>query len=203
MRTRIAFICSLCVLMYLSFVGTASAAGAIASDDSSLLDMIRPAYDAIMAGHYVAAAALALVLAMAAFKRYAPGRAGEFAHTDAGGALCTLVMAFGGGLAMATASGQGWSGLSSAVLLTSLKVAATAAGGYTLLKKLVVEPLLASAWYKDRAPAWLKTVLAVAMFAFVRKDNGATAKAEAAGAQATKDKPAEGAESAIGKPTEL
>jgi len=195
------------VLMFLilaSLTATVFAAGGPAPDDKGLLDLARPAFDAIMAGHYIAGAALAVVVAMTCLKRYAPGKIGALANTDAGGALCTLVVSFAGGIAMATAAGHGWGGLSTTLMFASGKIALMAAGGYALIKKLLVEPLMASSWYQNRAPAWLKAVLGVALFFFTRKTEDPGEAATKAGDQAVADKPAGGADSAIGnKPTEL
>lgn len=57
-----------------------------------------------------------------------------FLQTQAGGALLTLGTAFGGGLASSLASGQKISG---PIALGALKVAFTAAGGWTLIKHLL------------------------------------------------------------------
>ena len=67
------------------FVVSAHAAQMASPDNGNLLDLARPVFDQIMAGHYIAAAAFALVLSVALVKRYAPGKLGEFVHSDMGG----------------------------------------------------------------------------------------------------------------------
>lgn len=189
-------------LLLIGFVGTAFAASAIAPDDqSSLLDFIRPAYDAIMAGHYMAGAALALVFALAAFKRYAPGKLHDFAVSDAGGALCALGISFFGAVATATMAGEGWGGLSVDVAIMSGKVAFMAAGGYVLIKKLIVVPLMESNWYQTKAPGWLKSVITIVLWAFMSKS--IEEKTDEVGAEALKDNPSAGANGVVGSPEQF
>lgn len=191
-------------MILVSMTATAVGANAVDPENQGLLDLARPAFDAIMAGHYIAGAALAVVLSVTCVKQYAPGKFGALANTDAGGALCTLVISFAGGVAMATAAGHGWGGLSTALVLTSGKVALMAAGSYTLIKRLVVDPLMASSWYQNKAPAWLKAMLGVALFFFTRKGEDPGKRATEVGDKAVADKPAGGADSVIGnKPTSL
>lgn len=203
MRTRnILAMLSVVGLMLISFVATAFAAGAATPDDGSLLDLARPVFDEIMKGHYIAAAAFSLVLAVALFKRYAPGKLGAFAHSDAGGALTTLLMSFGGAVATATMGGATWHW---SMLWMSATVAFAAAGGYTMLKILIVEPLRASAWYKNKAPAWFKAALQVVFWVFDKREPAADAAADAtkAGDDAVAANPPGGAESVVGKPEEF
>lgn len=190
---------SLCLIMLFAFATTAFAAGAVAPDDGSLLDLARPVYDAIMGGHYIAAAAFALVLAVALVRRYAPDKSKvqTFVHSDAGAAVTTLLMAFGGAMATATLGGAAWHW---AMLWTSATVAFAAAGSYAIIKKLVIEPLQASAWYA-KAPAWLKAALQVVFWLFDKPD--AVKAAEAAGDAAVAAKPGQGLAAVAGKPTEL
>ncbi len=186
------------------FGATAFAAGAVAPDDGSLLDLGKPVYDAIMSHNYWLAASLALVFAATAFKQYAPGRAGKWANTDAGGSLLVLLIGFGGALGTGLMA-QGTAAMSTALLVSAAKVALCAAGGYSMIKKLVVDPLENSDWYKAHAPPWLKYALDLALWAFNRKSDGdkVIADAEKAGADAVADKPGPGADAAVGKPEEL
>lgn len=182
-----------------SFTGTAYGAQAISPEDGSIIDLARPVFDQIMAGHWLAATALALVLAVALLKRYAPGKLGELVHSDAGGALSTLLMAFGGALATATMGGAAWSW---SMLWTALTVAVTAAGGYSLIKKLLVEPILKP--LAANGPLWLKPILAVVLWIFDKKDSGTIeAEAKAAGDAAVAANPAPGADGVVGEAKDL
>lgn len=179
------------------FVASAFAASAVAPDEGNLLDLARPIFDQVMAGHYLAATAFALVLAVALVKRYAPGKLGTLVHSDAGGALTTLGMAFFGAIATATMGGAPWTW---AMCWTALTIGVTAAGGYAILKKVVIEPLLRP--LMEKAPGWLKPILALVMWIFDRPTM-ATQKAEDAGDAAVAAHPATGATTVIGEPKDL
>jgi hypothetical protein len=151
-------------VLFTGFLVSANAASTVVPEDGNLLDLARPIFDEIMKGHFIAAAALALVLMVALVKRYAPGKAGEFVHSDAGGSLTTLLMAFGGALATATMGGASWTW---GMLWTAGSLAVTAAGGYVLAKKLIVEPLLRP--LSKKAPAWMQPVFSMVMWLFDKK----------------------------------
>lgn len=192
---RIPLALTLAFVMLVSFAATAFAAGAVVADDSSILDFVRPVWDAFASGHYIASGALALVLAMAAAKRYARGKFGAFIHSDVGGGLTMLLASFGATLAATTASSNAWHW---AMLWSAGSIAVTAAGGYTLIKKLIVEPLLKP--LADKYP-WMKPVLTIVFWFFDKPD--AIKVAEAAGAAAVAAAPAPGAEAATGKPVDV
>src|SRR5690606_26496540 len=122
----------------LAFTATAWAAQGVAGDDTALFDLAKPVLDAILAGNPGLASALALVFVAAAARRYG-GKYVPFLKTDAGGALTVLVGAFGGAAAAALYAGGGWSlGLA----WSAFQVAAATAGGYSLVKRLLVDPFL-------------------------------------------------------------
>lgn len=181
------------------FIVSAHAASAVAPDDGNLLDLARPIFDQIMAGHYIAAAAAALILSVALLKRYAPGKIGEFVHSDAGGSLTTLLMAMGGSLLTATMGGAPWQW---GMLWASLMVGLTAMGGYTAIKRLIVMPLLVP--LQKRLPAWAQPVLGMVLWMFDKKFQADPVKeAEAAGDAAVANHPSTGADSVVGTPTDL
>lgn len=186
------------VLFLFTFSATAFAAGEVTPTDGSLVDLARPIFDQVMAGHWIAASALALVFVVAVAKRYAPGKAGEFLHTDAGGSLATLLMSFGSALGLATVGGAPWTW---GMLVTAMTVAFAAAGGYALIKKLIVEPLTKSAWYNTKAPLWLKSALSIVLWMFDRRV--AETKAVAAGQAAVEANPPTGVSGVVGDPTEI
>lgn len=182
------------------FTATALAAGAVSPDDGSLLDLFKPVVDAFRGGQYLYAGMLALVVAVAALKRYAPTKYGisDFVHGDVGGTALTLVASFGG--AMATTLGAG-DPFSWGIAKTAALIAVGAAGGYAMIKKLVVTPLVSSTWYQTKAPGWLKTILGLALWIFDRPTP--IAVAEKAGEDAVAANPGVGVKSVEGTPTEI
>lgn len=170
----------------LSFGGMALAQGATLPEDSSVLDIFRPLWEAATGGHWWLAASLSLVVGVTLVKKYHPGKLGQWASTDVGGSSLVLIGSFGGALAAALA---GSSSMSTGLAFNALKVAIGAAGGYTLLKKLLIDPVLRP--LAEKAPAWLKPVLAVVLWAFDKPDP--IAEAEKAGADAVKNNPGPGA----------
>lgn len=203
---EVAALAGLVVIMLLAFTATAHAADAVASAagaDASLGDLLKPVYQAFHDGHYLAAGALAVIFLVALVKRYAGAisqKFGAFMSGDVGGTIATLVASFAGAVAAASADGSpfAWS-----TLLNAGKVAAVAAGGYALIKKLVFAPLLASSWYQNKAPAWLKATIGAVSWIFDKPAaaDAAIAKSEAAGDAAVKAAPGAGAD-AIAPPGE-
>jgi hypothetical protein len=197
LRTFLIPLLSIVFVAIFSFIATAFAAGAVAPDDGSLLDLAKPVLAAVMSGQWVLGAALALVFVVAGARRYLVAHV-HFLGTDAGAAVLTLVGAFGGALATALTAGVS---VSAGLLWTALGVAAAAAGGYSLVRKLLVDPLCASAWYRERAAPWMRAVVMALAWAFTKPD--ALARADEAGKAAVQAHPAPGAEGVVGKPEEL
>jgi hypothetical protein len=186
-------------VVLLGFNVSAHAAETVDPSNSSPLDLLRPIFDEVMKGHYIAATALALVLAVALVKRYAPGKAGDFVHSDAGGSLTTMLMAMLGAIATATMGGAPWSW---GILTTAAMVGVAAMGGYTAIKRLIIEPLLRP--LAAKAPAWAQPLFGLVLWIFDRRFQGDAVKnAEAAGTAAVVAHPGEGANSVAGNPTEL
>lgn len=188
---------ALAVVFVLVFAANAYAAGVVVPDDNTAVnDMLRAVYDAFAGGHRVAAGALALATAVALLRRYAAQlpRVGPqlstFLHTDFGGAVSAVAMSFFGAVGVATYE----SSLSWAVISTSFGVAAAAIGGYTILRRLVVDRLLASSW----APSWLKAVLSLAAY---KPDP--VADAVKAGDVAVKSHPSSGIDGVAPPPTKF
>lgn len=199
-----AFIWFLLVAIFsFTATGLALAAGAAVSTtagDGSAFDLLRPVYDAFTTGHYAYAGMLALVLVVALLKRYAPAKYGisDFVHGDVGGSLLTLFASFGGAMATSLAGGVG---VSFDMAKTATLIAVGAAGGYAMIKKLIVEPLRTSVWYQTKAPAWLKAALQVVFWVFDKPDP--VAAAEDAGQKAVEAKPGAGNAQIVDKPTEI
>lgn len=178
-----------------SFGATASAAGAAASDEGSILELAKPVFDAVMSGQGWLAAALALVLTVGAARRYLPAwfpkRMG-WIKSDAGSTLSTFLLSLGGAFATAFAAGAAPSML---IAKTALGVAIAAAGGYQALKHLVA-PLLRA--MRAKLPAFTHPALDLILWIFNRPTR--TESAEAAGAAAVAAKPAAGAAGVVGAP---
>jgi hypothetical protein len=198
MTRKLAVGLSLAALAFFSFIATAAAAGTAVPEDGALLDLARPVFDAIMHGQWWLAASLALILVVAAIKKYAPGKFGAWAHSDLGGSILVLGASFGGAAATGLlAAGTG--AMSLALAWTALKVALAASGGYSLLKKLVM-PYVRK--LGDKAPAWMKPIFSMLLWAF---DSNAqvVAAAEQAGNDAVAANPPTGADGVAGTPTDL
>lgn len=188
---------ALAVVFLMSFAANAFAASATLPDDSTpIADLLRAVYDAFRGGHHVAAGALALIAAVAMLKRYAgqiSARLEAILHTDVGGAATTLALAFLG--AIAAADSISWS-----TVWTSGGLAVAAVGGYTLIRRLVVDRILASKWYVT-APGWIKTLLSVITWLGAKPD--AVTRAEQAGADAIRSVPSTGADGVVGPATKF
>jgi hypothetical protein len=156
--TSILLLAVLGLTVLMCYSVTAHAATATMSGDP-LAELAKSMVDAIMAGRYLATAALAVVLIVALAKRYAPGRFGEFLQGDLGGALATFVTSLSGALATVFLAGDSpsWE-----MVKTAAGIAFVAAGGYALVKKLLVPYLQSLA----ATHAWAQPVLAVVMWIF-------------------------------------
>lgn len=173
------------ILFFLgAFTATAFAQGVVT--DGSLADLAKPVLDAVVNGHGWYAAALAVVLLCALAKRFMPASWAEGAKGDVIGVGLVFTMATAA--AVGTVLAVPDAVFSWAVLHAAMKVGIGAAGGYTILHKLA-SALVATDWYKAKAPAWLQMVVAFLLSAI---GSDAIPKAEAAGAAAVAAKPADG-----------
>lgn len=172
-------------------------AAGLPTDDASLLDLLRPVYEALTAGQYALTTALALIALTALAKRYLGG-ALPWLHTDAGGSLLVLV---GAG---ATAAAAGLLAPGTHVTLGLLKNAlfagVTAAGGYAMIKNLIITPVL------PLLPSWLRTVLTPLLWIFdgsMKPQEVAIAASVAAGVVAVETKPAQGVQGIVSNVREI
>lgn len=190
MKNQIKNTLQVVAVFLMAFTATAFASGVATGDEFNLLDMARPILDAAMAGHYLAAFAFALVLSMAALKKYAPEKYGikTFVRSDVGGVMTTFGMSFFGAIATATLATKGFAGLSLGLMKMAGGIGFLAIGGYVGIKKLVV-PLLKK--YQSKFPAWTAPGFVLVYFLFDRPDP--IAKAESAGEAAVAATPAPGA----------
>lgn len=190
MRTIQVF--SLAILAFLAtFTATAVAAAATLPADVGF-DMLKPVYDAFVHGQKLYAGMLALVVAVGLLKRYAPsGKIRDFVQGDTGGSLLTLVASFAG--AMATSLGGGVA-VSWEMVKTATSIAVGAAGGYTLFKRLVVDPILRP--LASKAPTWTQPIFALVFWMFDKPSP--VAQAEAAGDAAVSAAKPNGVSSVVG-----
>lgn len=194
------------LVFLLCFVGMAHATAAM--DPSAVdpsFDIAKLIFNAITGHNYAYAGALGLALGVAIVKRWGgnwfakkndKGEKVGWFHTDVGGTVLTLAGAWSTALVAGLAGGGT---ISMAMMKTTLGVALTAAGGYAVLKKLVVGPLLKP--LAAKAPLWAKPLFAMVFWMFDKPDPISTA--EAAGEQAVKDEPAKGVEGVVGKPVDF
>ncbi len=179
---------------YLAFMGAAFAGNAVAPGDESILDMIKPVFDAVVHGQWWLGASLALILAVTALKRYAHKipkfgpKLSAAINGDIGQPITVLALSFGGAIATAAAAQGTVFVMSAALAWTALKVAVGAAGGYSLLKSLLA-PLIVKLGAK--APAWMKPLFDMVLWAFSKPT--AVEKAEKAGDDAVAANPPTGA----------
>lgn len=194
---RVIKIVSFAILALLGvFTATALAATAVSPDDQSWLELLKPVYEAFMRGEKLYAGMLALVAAVALAKRYMPGKAGAWMNGKYGQPLTVLVMSFGGAMATAISAGTmpGWPMVKTAAL-----IAAAAAGGYSMIKTLLIEPFLRP--WAAKAPTWIKWAFDMVLWIFDKP--APIAKAEAAGQAAVDANPAGGVEAVTGKAREV
>ena len=199
---RLPTIALLGLVMLLGFGATAFAADAAAPDSSSLLDLLKPVYQAFAGGHYAYAAALGVIAAVALVKRYAgSGKFGAFVHGNAGGSLTALLLAGAGAAASGLATPDAH--VTFALLKSALLVGIGAAGGYAVLKNLLVDPILKP--LSAKAPSWMQPLFSLLFLFFDHGDAGreALAKAKAAGDAAVTANPPTGIDGVTGEPGEI
>ncbi len=182
----------------------AAAADAAATDSTSWVDLAKPVYDAFVGHHPALGVCLGLVLLVALVKRYAgsTSKFGAFIHGDAGGSLLVLI----GSAATAAGAALGTPGahVSLDLLKQSVLVGISAAGGYAMLKNLIVEPVLKP--LAAKAPSWAQPIFSLILWIFdhpADQVTTATTNAAVAGAAAVAAKPAAGADGIAGAPTQV
>lgn len=196
MIKRVGWNLGLIFCFMIGFVGSAFAAGVVSPDpDGSLLAFAGPILDSIKNGQGWIAAALALILASAAARRYLAPKFAFF-----GTAIGALLIVFTGSYGAAVLTGlaaAGTTSLTMSLAYAALKVAIVAAGGFAVLRPLlvdVIEPFVIA-----RFP-WISPLFDLVTWAFDKPSPVLTATA--AGAAAVIAKPATGT-ATIGTPTEI
>lgn len=184
----------------LAFSATAFAADAVTDANSSILDLAKPVFNAFSGGHYAYAAALGVVLLVALVKRYLGDKV-KWLHSDAGGSAMALVAS--AATAMAAGLAAPGATVTMSLLKSALLVGVGAAGGYAVLKNLLIEPVLKP--LAAKAPAWAQPIFAIVFWIFDKPDSviATEANAAAAGAAAAQAAPSQGVADVLGKPTEV
>lgn len=199
--TRLPTSVCLIFLGLLGFTVTAHAAGAVLGDDTPMIDLVKAVLQAFTQHEWSLSAPLVVILLVAVAKRYFGDKV-KFLHTDLGGSLTALLMATASTLVAAL--GTSGTSITAVLLWHALRTGITAAGGYAVLKNVLVDPILKP--IADRAPAWLRPILGVLLFAF---DHGADAippailVADKAGADAVAATAGTGVGGVVGKPGDL
>ncbi len=210
---RILKIGGIAVVTFLgAFTGVALAADALGSPapvvvqlaqaapaDPNWLELARPVYEAFARHQYGLMIALLVILLVAITKRWLAPKI-PFLHSDAGGSAMALLVSMATAIVagLMTPGAPVWPGVD--LLKTALVIGVGAAGGYAMLKNLVVDPFLRP--LAAKAPAWMQPIFAILFFAFDKKANP-IADAVKAGDDAVIAAPAPGIEGVVGTPVEV
>lgn len=184
----------------LSMGGVAFAAETVDPSADGSFDVAKSIFNAFSGGHYAYAGALGLILGVALVKRYL-GPKIPWLHSDVGGTSLTLAGSFA--TAMAAGLAAPTAIITWGLVKTSLLVGVGAAGGYSVIKKLVIEPLIKP--LQSKLPAWAQPIFGAVLWIFDKPEAAAVveAKADAAGAAAVTANPGQGVSAELGKPTEI
>lgn len=166
--------------------------------DPDWIETFRPVLDALLKGQPALAASLFLVAAASTAKHWG-GQRFPFLLTNTGSALLVLLGSFGGAMAAAITGGAppGWS-----LAWQALQIAIGASGSYSLLKQLVVDPVLQPLALK--APKWTQPIFSVVLWFFNKPNPKLKAdqlqRATIAGEIAEKETPPQGIRKLTGEP---
>lgn len=165
------------------------------ADDASLLDLLKPVYDALTGGRYAYGTVLGLIALTAVIKRYASI---DWLHTDTGGSALVAT----GALLAALATGLASPGavITVSLMAGAFKAGLIAAGGYAFVKNVLITPLL------PHLPDWLQKVLSPILWVFDNSGKPAAvviAESVEAGAAAVEATPATGVIGIVGAPRDI
>ena len=124
------------------------------------MDLLRPVLDALLAGRYVLVLALLVVAATGIIRK--SGGPTSWVYTSWGGTLLALVTSTATALTVTLAAPG--AAVTGALLWTALMVGVSAAGGYTMLKNLLIDPVLRPLSMKS--PAWTQPIFAALFWIF-------------------------------------
>lgn len=123
-------------------------------------DLIRPLLDALLAGRYVLVLALLVIVATGLIRKV--GAATSWVHTTWGGTLLALATSTATAITVTMASADVV--LTATLLWSCLMVGVSVAGGYVVIKNLLVDPILRPLALK--APAWAQPIFMVIFYIF-------------------------------------
>lgn len=173
------------ILIFLGvFTSTALAQGAVAASDPAIGETAKSVFDAVMHGQWWAAAAYGVILALIGARKVMPASWKEGVKGDIIGTATVFVFSFAGAVGTWAFAQSAGAVMTGAVLLTALKIALAAIGGFTAIHKVVG---WLAAWGK--LPSWLVPLLKL-LSSLV--GSNAVAKAEAAGDKAVAADPPKG-----------
>jgi hypothetical protein len=189
----------------LSLTSASNTVAQVTTDDSSLIDLARPVYDAFVNHQYGLMIPLAIVLIVALLRRL-PGKVGTFMHSDFGGTISAL--SIGGATAVGAALAVPGAHVTFDILKAGFAAGVLAAGGYAVLKHVFVDPVLPK--LAALAPSWLQPILNLFISIFdhsTAPKQPPTAevvnKATTAGTAAVAANPGQGAAAVVGAPVEV
>lgn len=168
----------------------AAATSLAVPDEASVLDLLRPVYDALTGGQYTYGTLLLIVAAVALTKRFVPL---PWLHTDTGGSVLVAIGTTAAALAVSAAIPG--TQLSIGAVSAAFKAGIMAAGGYVFIKNVIITPLL------PRLPAWLQKILTPILWVFdgsMKPGEVALKEAVAEGNKAILIKPSQGVVSIVG-----
>ena len=157
------------VVALVSFTAVAHAATLVEPTNGSLLTLLQPILSAFEHGQKLYAGCLALVAIVALVRRFVKA---PWVDTDWGAAGLTLVGSFAATLGAHLAGGVS---VSWSAVWGALSVAFGAAGGYTMVKHLLVTPYMEN--FATKGPRWLHAPLKLVLWIFQEAVPDAPAKA--------------------------
>lgn len=163
--------------------------------DASVFEMLRPVYDALIGGHYALTTVLVVLVIVGLLRKFASP--GSWIFTNPGGTALAMVFSMASALAV-TLAAPGVA-VSLAMLKSAFMVGVGAAGGFAVLKNLLIDPVLRP--LAAKAPAWLQPIFSVVFYIFDKPDP--VVVATTAGAAAVAAAPGEGVSAVAGQPTDI
>lgn len=175
---------------------SAAADLALAAPDPGLLELLRPVYDALVGGHRAYAGALLVVALAAIAKRRLSGPV-PWLHSDAGGSALALVMASASALATGLAAPSAT--LTWGAFTGALVTGVVAAGGFAVVKNLLIDPVLRP--LAAKAPTWTQPFFSLIFWVFDKKSPADVATQ--VGTTAVNAAPGAGVTGIVGAPLEI
>jgi hypothetical protein len=168
MRNKIFLVLSTALAFVAIFGGISHAATAAEQvTGGSAWDLLTPLYQAFAHGQYVYAGSMAIVVIVAAARRYGTAKyvgdgLARWIASDEGSTI--LAFAFSLASTMIVQSAGGTSAVTWSGAWHATTIAVGAVGGYAVIRRLVIKPYLAR--LAGRGPAWLHKPLDFVLWIF-------------------------------------